>query len=167
MKCSLISPTFLKSFLVFPVILFSSVSLYYPFKKAFLSLLGVPGNSAFSWVYLFPSPLLFTSFLSSAIPEPQSAPGLVFADCIVSSCLTAKNIINLISVLIIWWCPCVDFSLKLLEGVCYDQHILLTKLYSLCPASFCAPRPNLPATPGSSNLPTFAFQSPMMKRTPF
>ena len=31
---------------------------------------------------------------------------------------------------------------------------------SLCPASFCIPRPNLPVTPGVSCLPTFAFQSP-------
>ena len=38
---------------------------------------------------------------------------------------------------------------------------------SLCPASFCTPRPNLPVTPGISSLPTFAFQSPMMKRTSF
>ena len=30
---------------------------------------------------------------------------------------------------------------------------------SLCPASFCTPRPNLPLT--------FAFQSPIMKRTSF
>ena len=30
---------------------------------------------------------------------------------------------------------------------------------SLCPASFCTSRPNLPVTPGFSSLPTFAFQS--------
>ena len=36
---------------------------------------------------------------------------------------------------------------------------------SLCPVSFCIPRPNLPVTPGVSWLPTFAFQSPIMKRT--
>ena len=30
---------------------------------------------------------------------------------------------------------------------------------SLCPASFCTPRPNLPVTPGVSWLPTFAFQT--------
>ena len=35
---------------------------------------------------------------------------------------------------------------------------------SLCPASFCTPRPNVPVTPGISWLPTFAFQSPIMKR---
>ena len=38
---------------------------------------------------------------------------------------------------------------------------------SLCPASFRIPRPNLPVTPGVSWLPTFAFQSPIMKRTSF
>ena len=40
--------------------------------------------------------------------------------------LAAKNIISLILVLTIWWCPCVESSLVLLEeGVCYDQCILL------------------------------------------
>ena len=43
--------------------------------------------------------------------------------------LAAKNIINLILVLTIWWCPCVESSLVLLEeGVCNDQCILLAKL---------------------------------------
>ena len=37
-----------------------------------------------------------------------------------------------------WWCPSVGSSLVLLqEGVCYDQCVLLAKLMSLCPASFC------------------------------
>ena len=32
----------------------------------------------------------------------------------------------------IWWCPCVESSLVLLEeGVCYDQCILLEKLTDL------------------------------------
>ena len=38
---------------------------------------------------------------------------------------------------------------------------------SIYPASFCTPKPNLPVTSGISWLPTFAFQSPMMKRTSF
>ena len=38
---------------------------------------------------------------------------------------------------------------------------------SLCLASFRIPRPNLPVTPGVSLLPTFAFQSPIMKSTSF
>ena len=39
------------------------------------------------------------------------------------------------------------------------------KTVGLCPASFCTPRPNLPVIPGISWLSTFAFQSPVMKRT--
>ena len=47
-----------------------------------------------------------------------------------SPSLAAKNIINLISLLTIWWCPRVESSLVLLEdGVCYDQCVLLAKLY--------------------------------------
>ena len=57
----------------------------------------------------------------------------------------------------------------LVEGVCYDQCSLFTKLLSFCtpnenPVSFCIPRPNLPVIPGISCLPTFALQFPMMKR---
>ena len=77
-----------------------------------------------------------------------------------SPSLAAKNIINRISVLTIWWCPHVESSLVLLE-----EGFLGKTLLSLCPASFCTPRPNLPLTPGVSWLPTFAFQSPIMKRT--
>ena len=66
-----------------------------------------------------------------------------------SSSLTAKNIINLILVPTIWWCPCVESSLVLLEeGICYDQCFLLAKC--LCPVSFCTPRPNMHVTPGVS-----------------
>ena len=47
-----------------------------------------------------------------------------------SPSLAAKNIVNLILVLTIWWCPCVVSSLTLLkEGAFYDQCILLAKLY--------------------------------------
>ena len=46
----------------------------------------------------------------------------------VSTSLAAKNIINLILVLTIWWCPCVVSSLVLEKHVCYDHCILLEKL---------------------------------------
>ena len=83
-----------------------------------------------------------------------------------SPSLAAKNIINVILVLGIWWWSCVEFSLALLEeGVCYDQCVLLAELYWPCPALFCTWRPNLPVTQGVSWLPTFAFQSPVMTRT--
>ena len=46
-----------------------------------------------------------------------------------SPSLAARNIINLTLVLTIWWCPCVESSLVLLEeSVCYDHHIFLAKL---------------------------------------
>ena len=68
-----------------------------------------------------------------------------------SPSLAAKNIINLILVLTIWWCPCVESSLVLLEdGVCYDQCVLLTNSIRLCLVSFCIPRLTLPVTPGIS-----------------
>ena len=43
---------FLKRSLVFPFLLFFSISLHCSLKKAFLSLLPILWNSAFSWVYL-------------------------------------------------------------------------------------------------------------------
>ena len=59
----------LKICLVFPLVLFSSISLHCSLK-AFLSLLAILWNSAFSWVYF--SPLLFASLLSSAICNVSS-----------------------------------------------------------------------------------------------
>ena len=69
--------------------------------------------------------------IRSAWSEQQSAPSLVFTDCIVTSpSLASKDIINLISALTIWWCPHEESSLVLLEeGVFYDQCVLLAKLY--------------------------------------
>ena len=67
---------FLKRCLVFPIMLFSSISLHWSLRKAFLSLLAILWNSAFRscifqilylcW-YLFFFPLLFTSLLFTAI----------------------------------------------------------------------------------------------------
>ena len=56
---------------------------------------------------------------------------------------------------------------------CWKRVFTMTSAFSwqnsisLCPTSFCPARPNLPVTPGISWLPTFAFQSPIMKRTSF
>ena len=56
---------------------------------------------------------------------------------------------------------------------CWKRVFAMTSVFSwqnsisLCPASFCTPRPNLPVTSCVSCLPTFAFQSPIMKRTSF
>ena len=83
-------------------------------------------------VVVFPSlfNLSLNLAISSSWSEPQSAPGLIFAYCreLLHS-LAAKNIINPISVLTIWWCPWLESFLVLLEeGVCYDKRIVLAKL---------------------------------------
>ena len=59
----LVSLIFLKRSLVFPILLFSSVSLHWSLRKALLSLLAILWNSAFKWVYLSFSPLPFASLL--------------------------------------------------------------------------------------------------------
>ena len=79
-----------------------------------------------------------------------------------SPSLASDDIINLISVLTIWWCPYEESSLVLVdEGVCYDQYVLLANSISLCPASFCIPRPNLPVTlaSGGDGIPVELFQT--------
>jgi len=63
----LVSPVFLKRSLVFPILLFPSISLHWLLKKAFLSLLAILWNSEFRCLYLFFSPLLFPSRLFTAI----------------------------------------------------------------------------------------------------
>ena len=75
--CPLLSPTlhknvplvsliFLKRSLVFPILLFSSISLHWSLRKVVLSLLAILWNFAFKWVYLSFSPLPVASLLFSA-----------------------------------------------------------------------------------------------------
>ena len=68
----LVSLIFLKRSLVFAILLFSSVSLHWSLRKAFLSLLAILWNSVFKWLYLSFSPLLFTSLLFIAICKDSS-----------------------------------------------------------------------------------------------
>ena len=68
----LVSLIFLKRSLVSPILLFSSISFHLSLRKAFLSLLAILWNSAFKWVYLPFSPLLFPSLLFSAICKASS-----------------------------------------------------------------------------------------------
>ena len=68
--------------------------------------------------------MLFSQIPTFLKDMPQEAPSVVFADCIerASPSLAAKDIINLISMLIIWRCPCVESSLVLLEeGVTFTS----------------------------------------------
>ena len=68
----LVSLIFLKRSLVFPILLFSSISLHWSLRKAFLSLLAIPWNSAFRCLCLSFSPLLFVSLLFTAICKASS-----------------------------------------------------------------------------------------------
>ena len=58
---------FWKRSLVFPILLFYSISLHWSLRKAFLSLLAILWNSAFRWVYLSFYPLPLASLLFSAL----------------------------------------------------------------------------------------------------
>ena len=84
-----------------------------------------------------------------------------------SPSLAAKNII-----LFQCW-PSGDVHLQSLLLYCWKRLFAMISAFSwqnsisLCPASFRTPRPNLLVTPGVSLLPTFAFQSPVVKRTSF
>ena len=82
--CPLLSPSlhemfawyliFLKRCLVFPILLFSSLSLHWSLRKAFLSLLAILWISAFKWVYFSFSPLLFP-WSRKCQPTPVFLPG--------------------------------------------------------------------------------------------
>jgi len=62
-----VSLIFLRRSLVFPILLFSSISLHWSLRKAFLSLLAILWNSALRCLYLSFSSLLFASLLFTAI----------------------------------------------------------------------------------------------------
>ena len=66
-KAPFVSLIFLKRSLDFPILLFSCISFLWSLRKAFLCLLAIVWNSAFKWVYLSLSHLLFASLLFSVI----------------------------------------------------------------------------------------------------
>ena len=67
-----ISLIFLKKSIVFPILLFSSVSLHWSLRKAFLSFHAILWNSAFKLVYLSFSPLPLAPLLFSAAFKASS-----------------------------------------------------------------------------------------------
>ena len=78
MKCSLAISSFLKRSLVFPILLFSSISLHWSLRKPVLSLFAILWNSTFKWVYLFFSPLLFAYLLFTGICKASSGSHFAF-----------------------------------------------------------------------------------------
>ena len=85
-----------------------------------------------------------------------------------SPSLTAKDIISLISVLTIWWCPYVKSSLVLLEeGVYYDQCVFLANLCLPFPCFILYSKAKIcPLLQVSLDF-YFCNHSLMMKRTSF
>jgi len=76
---ALVSIIFLKRSLVFPILLFSSISFNWSLRTAFLSLLAILWNSAFKWEYLSFSPLPLASLLFSAICKASSDSHFAFS----------------------------------------------------------------------------------------
>ena len=68
MECSL----GISQFLVFPILLFSSISLHWSLSKAFSSLHAILWNSTFKWVYLSFSHLPLASLLFSPLYKTSS-----------------------------------------------------------------------------------------------
>jgi len=74
----LVSLIFLKRSLVFPILLFSSISWHWSLRKTFLSLLAILWNSACKWLYLSFSPLLLLFFFSQLFLRPPQTAILLF-----------------------------------------------------------------------------------------
>ena len=73
----LVSLIFLKRSLVFPILLFSSISLHWSLRKAFLALLAILWNCTFKWEY--PFPLCFSLlFFSQLFVRPSQTTILPF-----------------------------------------------------------------------------------------
>ena len=83
-------------------------------------------SSSFPYFLLFKSEFGKKGFMIWATVSSRSCFCWLYR---ASPSLASKNIINLISVLTTWWCPCVESSLVLLEkGIFYGQCVLLAKL---------------------------------------
>ena len=74
----LVSLIFLKRSLAFPIQFFSSISLHWSPRKAFLSLLLIIWNSVCQWVYLSFYPLPLASLIFSAICKASTDNYFVF-----------------------------------------------------------------------------------------
>ena len=115
-------------------------------------------------------PTFFSLSLNLAITSSWSEP-VISRSCFCwlyrasPSSAAKKYIIILISVLTIWWCPCVESSLVLLEeNVCYDPCVLLAQLCSPLPCFIFYSKAKLGLlTPGVSWLPAFSDLSYVIK----
>ena len=125
-NASLVPLIFLKIYLVFLILLFSSISLYWSLRKAFLSLLAMRWNSAFKRAYLSFSPLPLASLLFSVICKASSDNHFAF--------------LHFFSWGWSWSLPPVQcheppsivhqalYQIKSLETICHFHHIIIRDL---------------------------------------
>ena len=98
MKCSLVSLIFLKRSLVFPILLFSSISLHWSVRKAYVSLLffGTLHSSGYIFPFLFCLSLLFSGLLR----QPFCLFAFLFLGDGLDPCLL-YNVTNLLSIVFV------------------------------------------------------------------
>ena len=128
MKCSLDISHFLEEIsIVFPILLFSSISLQGSLRKAFLSLLAILWNSEFRRIYLSFSPLPFASLLFSDICKPSPDNHFAFLHFFVlgmvlisSSCIMLRTSVHSSSDTLSDWIPWIYLSLPLYNHKGFD-----------------------------------------------
>ena len=123
----LVSLIFLKRSLVFPILLFSSISSHWSLRKAFLSLLAILWNSAFRCLCLSFSPLPYTSLLFSPICKASSDNRFAFLHffflgmvLITASCTMSRTSIHSSSGTLSDLVPWIYLSLSLYNRKGFD-----------------------------------------------
>ena len=135
----LVSLIFLKRSLDFSILLFSSISLHWSLRKAFLSLLAILWNSEFKWVYLSFSPLPFASLVFTAICKASSNNHFAFSHffflgmvLIPASCTMSWTSVYGSSVTLSDLTPWICFSLPLYNCKEFDLgHTWMVKWFPL------------------------------------
>ena len=133
-------------------------------------------RSYLNGLVVFPPSLISSLYLEirSSWSEPQSSPFFLFICLFVCFCWLCRTSLYL-WLQRIWFQNWPSSDVHVCSHLlCFCKRVLTMtsgfswqNCVSLCPASCCTPRPNLPVIPGISWPPTFAFQSPIMKRISF
>ena len=135
----LVSLIFLKRYLVFPILLFSSISLHWSLRETLLSLFAILSNSAFRWVYFSFSPLPLASHLFSAICKASSDNHFAFFHffflgmiLITASCTMSQNSVHSSSGNLSDLIPWIYLSLQLYNLKGFDLgHTWIVQWFSL------------------------------------
>ena len=140
MKCSLDISHFLEEIsIVLPILLFSSISLQWSLRKAFLSLLVILWNSQFRRKYLSFTPLPFASLLFSDICKASSDNHVAFLHffvlgmvLITASCIMLRTSVHTSSDTLSDRIPWIYLSLPLYNHKGFDLgHTWMVYWFSL------------------------------------